>query len=272
MIHHIKKILLIVVLILTTLNAQNSKFIFEKSIIITNNYGNLHNVYTYTPNEANNLYKNKVIVLDLSICKLTNLIFSEDDNENYNMLHNIYPDVEHNFYSNYILKNLNLNIVNQKKCSLNGDEYFLVNNSHLIMMLNEYFFIFKKQKNNYNLKDIEKNLKEKEQLVIYNKSFFKKNITQNPITKQTLTKYNNIAYYLQKAGASKEAIFILEKILSKYPNRTVAHYNIADAYWDIDDKENAIKYYKIYVKQMKQKGKQNKIPNKIIIKLEQETK
>ena len=93
-------------------------------------------------------------------------------------------------------------------------------------------------------------------------------LKQKPITKQTLTKYNNIAYYLQKAGANKEAIFILEKILSKYPNRTVAHYNIADAYWDTNDKEKAIKHYKIYVKQMKQKGKQKKIPNKIIIKLQ----
>ena len=85
--------------------------------------------------------------------------------------------------------------------------------------------------------------------------------------KNNILKYNNMAYYLQKAGASKEAIFILEKILKKYPNRTVAYYNIADAYWDIDDKINAIKYYKIYVKQMKEKNKENKIPQKIVSRI-----
>ena len=67
-------------------------------------------------------------------------------------------------------------------------------------------------------------------------------LKKQPIIQKTLTQYNNIAYYLQKAGANNEAIYLLEKILNKYPNRTVAHYNIADAYWDIDNKQKAIKH------------------------------
>ena len=73
------------------------------------------------------------------------------------------------------------------------------------------------------------------------------------INKKNLTTYNNIAYYLQKAGANKEAIYQLEKILEKYPNRTVAHYNLADAYWALGEKKKAIKAYTTYIEQMKEK-------------------
>ena len=77
---------------------------------------------------------------------------------------------------------------------------------------------------------------------------------------KNLTTYNDIAYYLQKVGANEEAIYLLEKILEKFPNRTVAYYNLGDAYWEIGDKEKAIKAYKTYIEQMKVKGKEKKIP------------
>ena len=80
------------------------------------------------------------------------------------------------------------------------------------------------------------------------------------IKKSTLETYNNIAYYLQKANANEEAIYLLEKILKKYPNRTVAHYNLADAYWAMGDKKKAIASYKTYIEQMKAKGKAKRIP------------
>ena len=85
------------------------------------------------------------------------------------------------------------------------------------------------------------------------------------IKKANLITYNNIAYYLQKANANKEAIYLLKKILEKYPNRTVAHYNLADAYWAIDDKKKAKEHYNIYIKQMKAKGKAKRIPK--VVKL-----
>ena len=80
---------------------------------------------------------------------------------------------------------------------------------------------------------------------------------------KNLTTYNDIAYYLQKKEMNKEAIYLLEKILKKYPNRTVAYYNLGDAYWEIGDKEKAIKAYKTYIEQMKTKGKEKRIPKKI---------
>ena len=84
------------------------------------------------------------------------------------------------------------------------------------------------------------------------------------ITIQTLSKYNNIAYYLQKAGAHKEAIYLLEKIIEKFPNRTVAYYNLGDAYWALGKKQKAIKAYTTYIEQMCHKGLQKKIPDVIL--------
>ncbi len=110
------------------------------------------------------------------------------------------------------------------------------------------------------LKTLEKTLKAKKNLKTYNKAFFKNLLHEKPIHKNNFTTYNNIAYYLQKAGANKEAIYLLEKIITKYPKRTVAYYNLGDAYWALGDKAKAKEVYKIYIKQMKKKGKQKQIP------------
>jgi len=80
------------------------------------------------------------------------------------------------------------------------------------------------------------------------------------LTIKNLTTYNNIAYYLQKAGANEEAVYLLEKILEKFPKRTVAYYNLGDAYWALGDKKRAIKAYMTYIEQMKAKGKEKRIP------------
>ena len=50
------------------------------------------------------------------------------------------------------------------------------------------------------------------------------------LSTKNLSSYNDIAYYLQQANANDEAIFLLEKIIEKFPNRTVAYLNLADAY------------------------------------------
>jgi tetratricopeptide (TPR) repeat protein len=81
-----------------------------------------------------------------------------------------------------------------------------------------------------------------------------------PLTTKSLPPYNNIAYYLQKAGSNKEAIYLLEKILKKYPKRTVAHYNLADAYWELGEKKKAIVSYTTYIEQMCNAGKEKRIP------------
>ena len=81
--------------------------------------------------------------------------------------------------------------------------------------------------------------------------------------KNTINKSNNIAYYLQKAGANEEAIYLLEKIVAKFPKRTVAYYNLGDAYWALGEKAKARKAYTTYIEQMCHKGLQKKIPEEI---------
>ena len=117
-----------------------------------------------------------------------------------------------------------------------------------------------RKKISLSLSKIEKTLKQKKDLKTYNKEFFQNLLPEKPIEKENLTTYNNIAYYLQKAGANEEAIYLLEKILEKYPNRTVAHYNLADAYWALGEKKKAIASYTTYIEQMKEKGKEKRIP------------
>jgi len=84
------------------------------------------------------------------------------------------------------------------------------------------------------------------------------------LTTKSLIQYNNIAYYLQKAGSNEEAVYLLEKILEKFPNRTVAHYNLADAYWALGEKKKAIASYNTYIEQMCNAGKEKRIPQVVI--------
>lgn len=89
-------------------------------------------------------------------------------------------------------------------------------------------------------------------------------LLSHPLTPKTLTQYNNIAYYLQQAGANEEAIYLLEKIIKKFPNRTVAYINLGDAYWALGEKAKARKAYSTYIEQMCAKGLEKKIPRKVL--------
>ncbi|MCI0501482.1 MAG: tetratricopeptide repeat protein [Epsilonproteobacteria bacterium] len=85
------------------------------------------------------------------------------------------------------------------------------------------------------------------------------------ITKsEDVEKYNNMAYFIQQFGANKESAFLLEKIIAKFPDRTVAYLNLGDAYWGMGDKVKAISVYQTYIHQMKQKGLEAKIPKKVL--------
>jgi len=111
--------------------------------------------------------------------------------------------------------------------------------------------------------DIIKLYKNKEFLTL--KALIKSvNLKHLKIEKSNLPTYNNIAYYLQKAGSNKEAVYLLEKIIAKYPNRTVAYYNLGDAYWALGDKKKARKAYTTYTEQMCDAGKQKRIPKVVI--------
>jgi hypothetical protein len=75
--------------------------------------------------------------------------------------------------------------------------------------------------------------------------------------------YNDIAYYWQQAGFNEDAIWLLEKVISNSPERTVAYLNIADAYWSKGDKQKASANYKKYADLMVSSGKQKKIPERV---------
>lgn len=101
-----------------------------------------------------------------------------------------------------------------------------------------------------------------------NQKVFIENINEvlkaQELSTKTLQKYNDIAYYLQQANANEEAIFLLEKIIEKFPNRTVAYLNLADAYAGIDNKEKAKENYEKYINLMKQDNKEAKIPKRVL--------
>ena len=84
------------------------------------------------------------------------------------------------------------------------------------------------------------------------------------LSTKNLSSYNDIAYYLQQANANDEAIFLLEKIIEKFPNRTVLYLNLADAYYGINENEEAKVNYEKYIEFMKKSGKENKIPKRVL--------
>ncbi|WP_324172524.1 tetratricopeptide repeat protein [Sulfurimonas sp.] len=104
----------------------------------------------------------------------------------------------------------------------------------------------------------------KNKMINLNINAIKNILKEIKISKNTLVNYNNIAYYLEKAKAYPESIYLLEKILKKYPNRTVAYINLGDAYWGLANKEKAKQAYSTYIKQMKEKGKKRKIPKVVL--------
>ncbi len=174
------------------------------------------------------------------------------------------------FDSNFGGKNGKIKISINDDCSLNwklikepDGEYY----APLKAYLNVVQIDVNNQICNYHklisISSIEKKIKTKKDLKTYNKEFFQNLLPEKPIEKKTLTTYNNIAYYLQKAGSNKEAIYLLEKIIEKFPKRTVAYYNLGDAYWALGEKEKAKKAYSTYIKMMKEKGKEKKIPKKL---------
>jgi len=87
------------------------------------------------------------------------------------------------------------------------------------------------------------------------------------LSKENLSKYNDIAYYLEQSKLYNEAIFLLEKIIVDFPNRTVAYINLGDAYWDLNKKKEAKVAYKTYVAQMKALNKETKIPKQVFDRL-----
>lgn len=95
------------------------------------------------------------------------------------------------------------------------------------------------------------------------------------IGKSNVEVYNNLAFYLYKKGYYQQADFLLEMVLERFPNRTVAYLNYADNLDKLIDqnpdkyyksKDELTKYYLTYISQMIFKNKENILPQKVKIK------
>ena len=117
------------------------------------------------------------------------------------------------------------------------------------------------EKVTYNLKEILKSVKSKKSLSAKNIDALLKEVK---IDSKSVTTYNDIAYYLQKNKYHKDAILILQHLLDRYPNRTVAYLNMADSLYELNKKDSAKSYYINYTRWMKFYNKENKIPKYVL--------
>jgi len=203
------------------------------------------------------------------------LYFSYEIKDNLFHLDKVYflsfnESCEHELNAIYEVKNkdfnnLTLNKFNSKKIHnlLYEKPIWINEKAHLTKLVSREFL--------HTYKDIFK-------LYKTNKSLFKKEIgflldrecskkyylSEKYLFLNNIELSNNLAFFFDQAGYHKEAIYLLEKILKKYPNRTVAYYNLGDAYWALGDKKKARKAYTTYTEQMCDAGKQKRIPKVVI--------
>ncbi|PKQ61438.1 hypothetical protein BZG02_15915 [Labilibaculum filiforme] len=89
------------------------------------------------------------------------------------------------------------------------------------------------------------------------------------INVESVQKYNDIAFFLIEAGSCQQAIYILENVVSKFPQRTVAYLNLGDAYSSHGDYEEAKQAYQKYIELMKALGKECKIPQRVFDRIKE---
>lgn len=94
-------------------------------------------------------------------------------------------------------------------------------------------------------------------------------LKHTPIHNTNVSKYNDIAYFLGNGNSFEQSILILKEIINEFPNRTVAYINLGDAYWGLEEKENASQAYKKYIELMKVNCKENKIPQRVFDRIKQ---
>ncbi len=83
------------------------------------------------------------------------------------------------------------------------------------------------------------------------------------INKSTVQKYNDIGFFLLESGNCQQSIYILENVVYKFPQRTVAYLNLGDAYYCNNNSGEAIEMYQKYIELMKANGKESRIPKRI---------
>lgn len=80
-----------------------------------------------------------------------------------------------------------------------------------------------------------------------------------PVSKSTVSAYNDLGYALGQSGDNILAYEILRKVEKVSPGRVVLKLNIADVLW-ASEKEKSKMYYKDYIGLMRSVGKEDLIP------------
>ncbi len=91
----------------------------------------------------------------------------------------------------------------------------------------------------------------------------------NLLSNSTINIFNDMGFFKEQGKDYRSAILILKLIVERYPSRTVAYLNLADAYWGIDDKASAKESYQTYANLMKKEGKEKKIPSRVYERMKQ---
>jgi len=74
---------------------------------------------------------------------------------------------------------------------------------------------------------------------------------------------NDFGFFLHRAGKNEKAADILLLAISKDPKRTIAYLNLADIYWSLGKRRDAIDNYKQYRQMMISSEKAGKVPRRV---------
>ncbi|MGB5919380.1 tetratricopeptide repeat protein [Arcobacter sp.] len=231
-----------------------------KDIIANNKNGNELLFYTNKHNKFEKVYSGKNYSFDgiYSLVKIKE--YKEGDNILYikTVFNGAGGEIREYFIS-YVNNNWKLNKSISTYSTYLKIKVCIFNNSKN----NEKCINIKNEDNNFILA-ITRRLKKKLDISFISREYIFSLLNEYRLLPVNLTPYNNLAYYLEQTGAYKESIYLLKKILEKYPNRIVAYINLGDAYLGNKQKDKAIKAYKKYIELMKKTGKEKKIPKRVL--------
>ncbi len=80
----------------------------------------------------------------------------------------------------------------------------------------------------------------------------------------SITVLNDLGFFLEQSDQHRKAIEVLENVVKQAPSRTVAYLNLGDAYLGAKDSTKALKNYTLYISQMKENGKESRIPRRVL--------
>lgn len=75
---------------------------------------------------------------------------------------------------------------------------------------------------------------------------------------------NDYGFFLQQSGDDRAAVAVFKAIVERAPARAVAHLNLADSLWTLNQKAEAATHYRRYRQLMSAENKTDKIPPRVV--------